>query len=668
MKASAKRFLNWLLAGSVSVLSATATLAVGAPAPITDFTTRPAIEAVVVSPSGKRLAVLVFGPDGRRRVGVMSLDPIEPVRVVGSFGDADVTDVDWVSDDRLVFQARQSGAEIREGGAGTFAVNHDGTETRQLIAWQRGMRETGTHITSRILPYGWFLHSTIDDGSNDVFVHKFVRDSLGDPKEIQLARLNTSTGKLQTLSHAMPEGTRQWLLDPKHEPRLLTAYRAGRQKVYWRAATTGPWNEVADFAPLTEPGFVPWFVDGEGQILVTSYSGGDTRGIYKFDPLTKRVDPEPVLNLAGFDLDARKVIDTKTGHLVGLHFRADRLMSYWFDADLQRIQQGVDAALPAGRSNLLYCGRCESTRFFVVESSSDRQPGEYFLFDRTTSSLQRIGASRPWINEASQGRRSFHRVTTRDGLRMPVYITHPAGAAADQALPAVVLVHGGPWLRGSDLGWHAEAQFLASRGYRVIEPEFRGSQGYGFRHFRAGWREWGRAMQDDLVDAVQWAAKEHWVDPAKVCVVGASYGGYAALMGPIANPGVYRCAASFAGVTDIQLMYSITWSDTSEAMRQYSMPVLIGDPDKDAERLSAASPLKRVADIKVPVLLAHGGVDRRVPIEHARKFGAAARRAGVVIEQLIYPDEGHDFFDPATQADYYGHLERFLEKSLRAPN
>lgn len=512
------------------------------------------------------------------------------------------------------------------------------------------------------------MHSTIDDGSNDVFVHKYVKDSLGDPKEIQLARLNTSTGKLQTLSHAMPEGARQWLLDPKHEPRLLTAYRAGRQKVYWRAATTGPWNEVADFAPLTEPGFVPWFVDGEGQILVTSYSGGDTRGIYKFDPLTKRVDPEPVLNLAGFDLDARKVIDTKTGRLVGLHFRADRPMSYWFDADLQRIQQGVDAALPAGRSNRLYCGRCESTRFFVVESSSDRQPGEYFLFDRTTSSLRSLGASRPWINEASQGRRSFHRVATRDGLRMPVYITHPAGAAADQALPAVVLVHGGPWLRGSDLGWHAEAQFLASRGYRVIEPEFRGSQGYGFRHFKAGWREWGRAMQDDLVDAVQWAAKEHWVDPAKVCVVGASYGGYAALMGPIANPGVYRCAASFAGVTDIQLMYSIGWSDTSEAMRQYSMPVLIGDPDKDAERLSAASPLKRVADIKVPVLLAHGGADRRVPIEHARKFSAAARRAGVVIEQLTYPDEGHSFFDPANQADYYGHLERFLEKSLRAPN
>jgi dipeptidyl aminopeptidase/acylaminoacyl peptidase len=343
-------------------------------------------------------------------------------------------------------------------------------------------------------------------------------------------------------------------------------------------------------------------------------------------------------------------------------------MSYWFDAGLQRIQQGIDAALPAGRSNRLYCGRCESTRFFVVRSGSDRQPGEYYLFDRSKPSLERIGASRPWIAEESQGRRSFHRVTTRDGLRMPVYVTHPPGSAADQALPAVVLVHGGPWVRGSDLSWEAEAQFLASRGYRVLEPEFRGSEGYGFRHFKAGWKEWGRAMQDDLVDAVQWAAKQGLVDPAKVCIAGASYGGYAALMGPIANPGVYRCAASFAGVTDIELMYSITWSDTSEASRRYSMPVLIGDRDKDAERLASVSPLKRVADIKVPVLVAHGSADRRVPLDHARKFANAARSAGVAIEQISYSGEGHGFFDPANQADYFGRLERLLESSLKAPH
>jgi dienelactone hydrolase len=662
--------LAWV-AGWVSAMFFLAGSALAAPAPIEHFTKLPAIDDVVVSPSGKRLAVLVFGPDGNRRVAVMNLDPMGGERVVGGFTDADVTTVHWVSDERLVFEAAKRGAEIREGGAGTFAVNHDGSEQRQLIAWVQAMNETNSSIRSKILPYGWFLHSTVDDASDDVFVVREAKDNLGDLKQIELARLNTRTGQLRSLSFGMPEGTRAWLLDQKHEPRLLTAYRGGRQKVYWRNADAdadaNKWTEVADFDPLTEAGFVPWWVDGSGQVTVTARMGSDTAGLYQFDPVAKRVDPQPLVSVAGFDLAAEPQGDPKTGHLLGLHFTAERPTSYWFDEGLAQIQRGVDAALPAGRSNRLYCGRCESTRFFVVRSSSDKQPGEFFLFDRSKSALTRIGASRPWIDEALQGRRSFHRVSTRDGLQMPVYVTHPPGAAADAALPAVILVHGGPWVRGSSLTWEAEAQFLASRGYRVIQPEFRGSRGFGFRHFKAGWKEWGRAMQDDLVDAVRWAAKERLLDPEKVCVVGASYGGYAALMGPIANPGVYRCAASFAGVTDIGLMYGISWSDTSEAARQYSMPVLIGDPDKDAQRLAMASPLKRVAEIKVPLLLVHGGVDRRVPIEHARKFADAARRAEVVIEQVNYPNEGHGFFDPANHADYFGRLERFLDKSMQPP-
>ena len=637
------------------------------PPPIENYTKRPAIAGVAVSPSGNRMAVLVYGTEGKRRLAVMSLDPVGELRVVGGFSDADVTKARWVNDDRLVFEAFREGPEIREGGAGTFAVNHDGTEQRQLIAWVHALSETGTSIHSRILPYGWFLHSAMDDGSDDVFVYREVKDSVGDLKQIELARMNTRTGLLRNLSYGMPKGTLSWLLDQQHEPRLITTYLAGRQKVYWRKTAAEPWSEVADFDPLTEPGFSPWMVDGSGRVIVTSRMSGDMTGLYEFDPVAKRVDPKPLVSVTGFDLNAAWEVDPSTGQLLGLHFSADRPMSYWFDSGLQKIQNGVDAALPAGRSNRLYCGRCSSTRFFVVHSSSDRQPGEYFLFDRTKSSLELIGAARPWIDEASQGRRSFHRVTTRDGLQMPVYVTHPPGAAVDAALPAVVLVHGGPWVRGSDLGWEAEAQFLASRGYRVLQPEFRGSEGYGFRHFRAGWKEWGRAMQDDLVDAMQWAAKEKLIDPAKVCVVGASYGGYAALMGPISSPGVYRCAASFAGVTDIGLMYSITWGDISEAARRYSMPALIGDQDKDAERLARASPLKRAAEIKIPLLVAHGGLDRRVPIAHSREFVAAAQRAGVKLDKVDYPEEGHGFFKPANQADFYGRLERFLAESLLTP-
>ena len=175
-------------------------------------------------------------------------------------------------------------------------------------------------------------------------------------------------------------------------------------------------------------------------------------------------------------------------------------------------------------------------------------------------------------------------------------------------------------------------------------------------------------MQDDLVDAVQWAAKQSLVDPSRVCVYGGSYGGYASLMAPITHRGTFRCAASFAGVTDIDLMYSITWSDFSEAHKRYGMPVLIGDREKDAAQLAAASPLKRVAEIKVPVLLAHGAADRRVPIDHARRFAGAARSAGVDIETVYYNGEGHGWLDPKNHADFLEHLEKFLAKSLAPPH
>jgi dipeptidyl aminopeptidase/acylaminoacyl peptidase len=649
----------------LGLLALTAGTAAGEPVPIESFTRPDAIGNVVVSPSGNRLAALVVNADGRRRVAVMGLDPVSEGRIVGGFDDADVADVHWVNDDRLVFTAHEPGALVREGKGGLFAANHDATEPRQLISWRSstvGMTESA--LAPRVLPYGWFLHTTLDDGSSDVFVYREVNDALGDPKEVLLARLNTRNGALASLSFGMPDGTRQWLLDAKNEPRIVSSYRNGRQRIHWRNPGAQGWTEVADFDPIVDAGLQPWYIDADGHAYVRARRNADTVGLYTFDPTARNVAAEPALRVTGFDLLGAPVRDTRTRRVLGLHFGASMPMTYWFDARLDQIQRSVDAALPAGRSNRLYCGRCETARFFVVHSISDRQPGEYHLFDREKAALSRIGASRPWIDEATQGRRSVHRVTTRDGLQMPVYVTHPAGAATDAALPAVVLVHGGPFVRGYDLGWDADAQFLASRGYRVLQPEFRGTEGYGFRLFRAGWKEWGHAMQHDLADAVQWAARERLIDPARVCVTGGSYGGYAALMAPISHPGVFRCAASFAGVTDIDLMYGIHWSDTSEAARRYSMPVLIGDRDKDAERLARASPLKRVAEIKVPVLLAHGALDRRVPIEHATAFVAAARRAKVDIETVYYNDEGHGFYKPANRADYLGRLERFLATSL----
>ena len=221
-------------------------------------------------------------------------------------------------------------------------------------------------------------------------------------------------------------------------------------------------------------------------------------------------------------------------------------------------------------------------------------------------------------------------------------------------------------MRGTHWQWEAEAQFLASRGYVVIEPEFRGSRGFGFPHFRAGWKQWGRAMQDDVADATMWAVAQGWVDAARICIAGGSYGGYAVLMGLVRHHDFYRCGIDWAGVTDIGLMYTIGWSDISEEARGYEMPQLIGDPWLDAAQLEETSPLAQAGKVRRPLLLGYGRLDRRVPIEHGKAFRDAVMRTNRDVEWIEYPDEGHGFRTMKARVDFRSRVERFLDRNVGA--
>jgi dipeptidyl aminopeptidase/acylaminoacyl peptidase len=632
------------------------------------FARWPAIDDVRISPSGRRLALLQYSPDGYRRLAVIDLDPPGNPRVVANFSDGDIRRIEWVNDDRLVLEASARGAAVWAGRAGLWAVDHDGGRFRRLVTSERSIRDSAATMTiTRMLPGGWALHSVVDDGTSEIVVSRVARDSVGDPTDVQLSRLDTVTGERRGLNDGLPPDAWHWLLDAKGEPRLVSAEKGNVIRIHWRAPGAAAWEQIAQFERYKESNWWPWFVEPDGQVLVTGRLGRDSSALYRLDPVTRQVDAkQPIVAADGFDLRPSPVVDTRTRRLLGAHLSADRPLTHWLDAGFAKLQRSLDAALPERRNRIL-CGRCETTRFLVVRSQSDRQPSEYYLFDREKQSLQMIGAERPWIDAATQGRRTLHRVAMRDGLAVPVYVTHPPGARDDQPLPTVVLVHGGPWVRGGDLLWRPEAQFLASRGWRVLEPEFRGSDGYGWRLFRAGFKQWGGAMQDDLVDTLQWAGAQKLSDPQRACVMGASYGGYAALMAPIVHPGVFRCAAAFAAVTDIQLMYELNNSDFSQAARTYGMPQLIGDPKADAELLRRSSPLLRAAELKLPVLLAYGGEDVRVPPDHATRFASAAKSAGVPIEVVAYPTEGHGFFEQKNQADWWQRVERFLATHLAAP-
>jgi dipeptidyl aminopeptidase/acylaminoacyl peptidase len=302
----------------------------------------------------------------------------------------------------------------------------------------------------------------------------------------------------------------------------------------------------------------------------------------------------------------------------------------------------------------------------LVSSYSDVQPLVYLAFNTETGKLVKIGASHDGIRADQMGRQELVRYKARDGLSIPAWITYPRGAARKN-LPMVVLVHGGPFVRGGEWGWNADAQFLASRGYLVMEPEFRGSTGYGWAHYHAGWKQWGLKMQDDVADGARWATAQGLADGTRICIAGASYGGYATLMGLVNDPGLYKCGVNWAGVTDIKLMYTGSWSaesDASEGWKSHGMPRLVGDLHKDAAQLEATSPLAQAARIKQPLLLAYGGDDRRVPIYHGDKFRAAVQAGNPNVEWILYPTEGHGWRLPENRIDFWTRVERFLDKHI----
>ena len=664
----------WRLFGAATAAVALATTVAPAaaaddpPSPALPYARAPLMHSVRLSPSGQRVAMLITADNGRRTLVVSDLPIQGQARTVAAFKDANVTSVHWVNDKRLVFDAFVPGPVIDEGGAGVFAVDHDGSDLQQLVSWRYNTdNHTGTRITSRLLPYGWFFDHALDDGSADIVMRQEQTSVTDEVTGYRLARVNTQSRTLRSLGAGMPPGARSWVLDKTGEPRVVREFNKDRDRLLVRDGETSNWVVLEDVPLYSQQGLQPLYLEADGQLVVSGYQGGDTLAYYSYDLKARKIDPQPLVRLSRYDVGDNIETDPATRRVVGVHVQTAQPQSVWFDARMAGIQKAVDTALPAGRFNRLGCNRCETTQHVVVHSSSDREPGIYLLYDHAKRSLVEIGRTRPWIDEATQGTRTMHWVEARDGLSFPVVVTHPRGAQPTTPLPAVVLVHGGPYVVGSDRSWDGEAQFLASRGWRVIEPNFRGSQGLGWKLFRAGFKEWGQAMQDDLHDAVQWAAAQKLVDAQRVCIVGTSYGGYAALMGPVRHPGTYRCAASFAGVTDIDLMFTSNRSDVTTHAVRYALPELVGNPKTDAERLRRASPVARVAEIKVPVLLAQGSLDRRVPREHANDFESAARKAGVPVQRVDYHDEGHGWFFVKNHADFLDRLDRFLATSLRTP-
>ena len=641
-----------------------------APLPVEDFFKPDAYAGVALSPSGKRLAATIPSSNsGRRALAIVDIADPSKSKVVAAYSNADIVHVQWVNDERLVFRVidQQESLANQRDGAGLFAVDAEGKEApRALISpiWQGG--DTGSHISNRTLQPDHILHDVLRDGSDDVLVLRAIWSNAGEFSHVNLFRLNTRTGLLQNLSAGAPEHVEEWTVDRAGEPRFVVTTFEGKQALYWKRNASAAWTKIQE-APIEVGVGGPVYIESDSRVYAVSHIGPniDVMSLVTLNPsaiaVGKPVAAEPVLTAPGFDFGG-KVVHKRSGPVLGVTYVTEAPATHWFDPAMKKIQQQVDTLLPA-TNNLLECGDCENIENVFVTSSSDRSPPVYRIFRVSKGALEPMAAARPWIKPQEMAMTDMVRISARDGLSIPVYVTRPLGQKT--AGPAVVLVHGGPFMRGMEWRWRDEVQFLASRGYVVIEPEFRGSMGYGDKLYRAGWKQWGLAMQDDIADAALWAIKQGYADKDRICIAGASYGGYATLMGLVRNPELFRCGAEWAGVTDIDLMYSITWSDAHSEYKRYGMPVLIGDREKDAAQLAATSPIKLAAKIAQPLFMAYGGVDRRVPIDHGTKMRDAIAKTNTKVEWKVYAEEGHSIFLPANEYDYWKRVETFLDKNLK---
>lgn len=658
-----------LLAASAACLSFAHAAETPARPPIADFFDNPEFSGALLSPSGKYLAVRIGGKEGRDRLAVVTLAD-SSVKPVAAFRDADIGLFDWVNDERLVFTAtdRTVGQGDVRYAPGLYAINRDATKFIQLA--NRSGQPLVTHgsmLRSRdMLPWNTYLlgQKTAQD-SEFVYVVRPDISAPGQVHDVALLCLDTLTGRWTPVRGA-PDDSKQWLLDDKGEPRIVTTVSKGQRTIRYRDPASNAWRELTSFQNYTggKGSFSPRAFGPDGTLYVVSHAGKDTSALYKYDLAANKVVEQPLVQLEGYDFNGALL--TGKGKLLGVRYLTDARGTTWFDADMKAMQATVDAMLP-NTVNLLTPPTRAEAPWVLVTAYSDLFPSRTLLFNSETARLTTVGGSHPKIKPEQMAHQTLVHYQARDGMTIPAWLTVPNGDGKN--LPLVVLVHGGPYVRGNSWGWDADSQFLASRGYAVLEPEYRGSTGFGTRHFRAGWKQWGLKMQDDIADGARWAIAQGTADAKRICIAGASYGGYATLMGLINDKDLYQCGIDWVGVTDINMMYDGHWnftSDLPDGWKQYGMPHLIGDQVKDAEQLKATSPLLRAAEIKQPLLLAYGGADMRVPLPHGTKFYKAVKQTSPDVEWVEYDEEGHGWALPKNRIDFWGRVEKFLDKHIGA--
>lgn len=634
------------------LLSVSTSAAVPPELPVEELFAAPALTSLQFSPDGK--SVLFVVPHGNwMNLVVVDLEKGEK-RLVTNFNDRHVESPLWANNRRILYLADDNGQESYS----LYAVDRDGADS-VVLATGRTKAGTANELNPR---FRSVLQRLPEDPE-----HVLVLANLEHYDWSDVARLNIRNGRMTLLVKA-PGEVEYYTLDRDGNARFAVVRNSSqRRRVLYRPAKGGDWQEV--FAhDFDTPGWEPLAFDGDGRTAyVLSNLGRDQRAIYRYDTET-RVLGEMVVGDATYDLKAtvgggqRIFYDRARKKVLGFSYEAERTQTHWLDPDVRAIHAKMEQALPDTTHSLLQVS--EDGRRLLFYSHSDRDPGVYYLFDRDRGKLSEIAVVHPQLSPEVMAPVQPVAFTARDGLTLHGYLTLPVGREP-RGLPLVVHPHGGPYGVRDHWRFDPEVQFYANRGFAVLQVNFRGSGGYGDAFEGAGYKEWGLKMQDDLSDGVAWVVGQGIADAKRVVISGASYGGYATMAGLVYTPELYAAGINYVGVVDIPSLIP----KSVQGRRLYWMNTRIADLSKaeDRKRLEATSPVNFADRIRVPLLMAYGKNDPRVPINQAYDIERALKRSKVPYQLIIEEDEGHGFRNEEKRIAFFRRVDAFLKEHILTP-
>lgn len=619
--------------------------------PLESFFKNPDFSGLTLSPDGKHIAV-ISPVNNRRNLVIMETDGLKNARPVTGLKKQDVGGFFWANNQDIIFTMDSDGKEA----ISIYSV--DTTKKKPKIVLLVGAKVSSAGIRTASV-----VHQLPDDP--DHIIVQFNARDVRAPDLYKLpihSRWSEKRGKnpKMKLVAENPGDVQGWLLDHDGEVRGAVSLKGVETKFHYKNKGEKEFKVLRNTHALAET-INPLAFDYDNKTLfVTSNIGRDRNAIFKFDPATNKLG-EMVFSHDTVDV-SNLIMSNKQKKVLGVTYVDDYPEVTYFDKQIELMMKGLTDAFPGKKVNIT--SRSEDEMLNIVLVYNDNDPGNYYLYNRTDNKLIHLLQARKGLNPDELVAMKPISFTSRDGLTIRGYLSLPKDSNGKK-VPLIVNPHGGPFGVRDNWGYNPEHQFFASRGYATVQVNYRGSGGYGREFEQAGYGgKWGAEMQNDLTDAIKHLVKEGVVDPDRVCIYGASYGGYATMAGLTFTPELYKCGINYVGVTDIGLLYTSmkkSWEPAKELMK-----LQIGDP-ADKELMNRMSPLAHVDKIKAPLMIVQGAQDPRVVKQHATDLRNALENRGIKLtddEWIMKKDEGHGFRKEENRLELYTKIEKFLAKHL----